>query len=82
VKIVYFASLRERLALNEEEVLLPPEVRTVADVTAFLAKRDEIYQAVFASGVFRTALDKKHAKPDAPIAGVKEIAFFPPMTGG
>ena len=82
MKIVYFASLRERLGLNEEEVALPPEARTLADVIALLAKRDETYEAVFASGVFRAALDKTHAKPEAAIEGVKEIAFFPPMTGG
>jgi molybdopterin synthase sulfur carrier subunit len=82
MKIVYFASLRERLGFSEEELLLPPHVRTVADVVAFLAGRDEVYEAVFSGGVFRAALDKKHAKPEATIAGVREIAFFPPMTGG
>jgi molybdopterin synthase sulfur carrier subunit len=82
MKIVYFALLRERLGLDEEDVALPPETRTLADVIALLAGRDEIYQAVFTSGLIRAALDKKHAKPEAPIEGVKEIAFFPPMTGG
>lgn len=82
MKVVYFASLRERLGLSEEEVLLPPDVRTVADVISFLAKRDEIYESVFSSGIFRAALDKRHAKTEAPIAGASEIAFFPPMTGG
>jgi molybdopterin synthase sulfur carrier subunit len=82
MKIVYFASLRERLGLSEEEVLLPPDARTVADVIALLAARDEIYHSVFSGGVFRAALDKQHAKPEASIAGVREIAFFPPMTGG
>jgi molybdopterin synthase sulfur carrier subunit len=82
MKIVYFASFRERLGLNEEEVDLPPETRTVADVINFLAVRDEFYKDVFSSGLARAALDKQHAKPDASIAGAKEIAFFPPMTGG
>ncbi|MCW2285457.1 molybdopterin synthase sulfur carrier subunit [Rhodoblastus acidophilus] len=82
MKVVYFASLRERLGLTEEDLELPPEARTVADVISFLAKRDEIYEAVFSSGLARVALDKRHAKPDTAIAGVSEIAFFPPMTGG
>lgn len=82
MRIVYFASLREKLGVNDEEVALPPDARTVADVIAFLRNRDEIYEAAFATGVFRAALDKTHAKPDASIEGVKEIAFFPPMTGG
>jgi molybdopterin synthase sulfur carrier subunit len=82
MKIVYFALLRERLGLSEEVVDLPPEARTVADVITFLAARDEIYKDVFSSGLARAALDKQHAKPDASIEGAKEIAFFPPMTGG
>jgi len=82
LKIVYFAALRERLGLSEEDLDLPPEARTVADVIALLAGRDEIYEAVFSSGLARVALDKRHAKPEAPIGGATEIAFFPPMTGG
>jgi molybdopterin synthase sulfur carrier subunit len=74
--------LRERLGMGEELVDLPPEVHTVADVIAFLSARDEIYEAAFATGTARAALDKKHAKLNAPIAGAAEIAFFPPMTGG
>ena len=54
----------------------------MADVIAFLSARDEIYEAAFATGTARAALDKKHAKLNAPIAGAAEIAFFPPMTGG
>jgi molybdopterin synthase sulfur carrier subunit len=82
LKLVYFASLRERLGLSDEEVFLPSEARTVADVIAFLAGRDEIYESVFSGGVFRAAIDKRHAKLEAPIDGAREIAFFPPMTGG
>jgi len=50
MKIVYFASLRERLGLSEEDVALPAEARTVADVIAFLSARDELYADAFASG--------------------------------
>ena len=82
MKFIYFASLRERLGRGEEEVALPDEVRTVADAIAFLSGRDELYADVFASGLVRAALDKTHAKPEASIAGAREIAFFPPMTGG
>jgi sulfur-carrier protein len=82
MRLLYFASLRERIGTGEEEIDLPPEARTVADVIAFLSARDEAYAATFASGTARAAVDKKHAKLDAPIAGAREIAFFPPMTGG
>ena len=56
---------------------------TVADLIAWLASRGEEYAHAFEKpGVIRTAIDKVHVKPDAAIAGAKEIAFFPPMTGG
>jgi sulfur-carrier protein len=82
MKLVYFASLRERIGKSVEEVDAPESVRTVADLIGWLSARDEAYAATFESGVFRVAVDRKHVKPQASIAGAREIAFFPPMTGG
>jgi molybdopterin synthase sulfur carrier subunit len=82
MKLVYFASLRERIGKTEEVRDLPPDVQSVADVVAWLSAQDEFYAAAFAGGFVRAAIDRKHAKPDAAIAGAREIAFFPPMTGG
>jgi molybdopterin synthase sulfur carrier subunit len=83
VKIVYFASVRERVGLNEEELAPPPEVVTVGDLMGWLARRGEGYAAAFAPGAkIRAALDQTHAALDAPLGGAHEIAFFPPMTGG
>ncbi len=82
MKLVYFASLRERIGKAEEEVELPDEVRSVAELIDWLAARDEFYAAAFANGIARAAIDKNHAKPETTIAGAREIAFFPPMTGG
>jgi sulfur-carrier protein len=83
VKLVYFAWVRERVGKPEEVVAPPDEVRTVADLIAWLATRGEEYAYAFENGpLIRAALDKAHAKHDAPIAGAREIAFFPPMTGG
>jgi sulfur-carrier protein len=82
MKLVYFASLRERIGVNEEEVEPPAAVRTVAELIGWLGARDEFYAAAFANGMFRAAIDKKHAKPEASIVGAREVAFFPPMTGG
>jgi sulfur-carrier protein len=82
-KLVYFAWVRERVGKPEEEVELPREVATIADLVAWLKARGEEYEYAFENeGVVRAALDKVHAKPDAAIAGAREIAFFPPMTGG
>lgn len=83
MKIVYFAWLRERVGRPEEEIVLPASVVTVADTLAHLVTLGEEYAYAFENpGIIRAALDKRHAKPEAPIAGAREIAFFPPMTGG
>jgi sulfur-carrier protein len=82
MRLVYFASLRERIGKNAEEVDLPPQVRTIAELIAWLSARDEAYAATFADTIVRAAIDKKHAKLEASVVGAQEIAFFPPMTGG
>ncbi len=83
MKLIYFAWVRERVGKREEELDIPPEVATVADLVAWLSGRGEGYAYAFEKpATVRAALDKTHVRPSAPIAGAKEIAFFPPMTGG
>lgn len=83
MKILYFAWVRERVGKAEEELDPPGSVGTVGELAAFLAARGEGYADAFAHPeVVRAAIDKAHVKPDAPIAGAREVAFFPPMTGG
>jgi molybdopterin synthase sulfur carrier subunit len=83
MKLVYFAWVRERIGRPDEEIDPPAEVRTVADLAGWLATRGEGYAHAFENpAVVRAAIDRTHAKPDAPITGAREIAFFPPMTGG
>ncbi len=83
MKVLYFAWVRERIGREAEEIEVPAAVRTVADLAGFLAERGEGYAHAFENPkVVRAALDRKHAKPDTPLAGAREIAFFPPMTGG
>lgn len=83
MKVVYFAWLRERIQRPEEEIDFPSGVVTVADALAHLATLGEEYAYAFEKPeIIRAALDKKHVKPQTPIAGAREIAFFPPMTGG
>ena len=83
MKVKYFAWVRERVGMAEETVELPPGVRTVEDLMAWLAARGESYAHAFETPhVIRAAIDHAHVKPDAAIAGAREIAFFPPMTGG
>jgi molybdopterin synthase sulfur carrier subunit len=83
VEILYFAWLRERIGRPSETVELPEGLVTVADLVAWLKGRGPEYAEAFARGdVVRAAIDQTHARPDAPIAGAREIAFFPPVTGG
>ena len=83
MKIVYFAWVRERIGKAEEEVELPADVATVADLMAWLSGRGEEYAHAFENPkVVRAALDRSHARAATAIAGAREIAFFPPMTGG
>jgi molybdopterin synthase sulfur carrier subunit len=83
MKILYFAWLRERLNKGEEEVSPPPEVETVADLVGWLAARDESAAAAFANPkIIRAAIDARIVPADAPLAGAKIVALFPPMTGG
>lgn len=83
MKLVYFAWVRERIGKAEEELAPPKSVATVGDLIGWLAHRGEEYAHAFENPkVIRAAIDRIHAKPDASIAEAREIAFFPPMTGG
>lgn len=83
MRLVYFAWVRERVGLAEEEVELPPGIETVADLVAWLRGRGENYDHAFADpAIVRAALDRVHVKPQTLLAGAREAAFFPPMTGG
>lgn len=83
MKAVYFAWVRERVGVAEEAISPPAEVATVRDLMAWLAARGEGYAAAFADPeTVRAAIDRTHARPGSPIGAAREIAFFPPMTGG
>ncbi len=83
MKVLYFAWVRERVGKAEETIDPPATVRTVADLMQWLVARGEEYATAFATPrVIRAAVDHAHVKADTPIAGAREVAFFPPMTGG
>ncbi len=81
IDVLYFAWVRERIGLPKER--LETQATTVAELVAELRKREERYAAAFAdTAALRVALDQELADFDAPLKGVREVAFFPPMTGG
>jgi molybdopterin synthase sulfur carrier subunit len=83
VKILYFAWLRTRIGRGEEDIEVPAEVRTVAELMVWLRGRGPGYAAAFAAeGLVRAAVDQDYAGPERSLAGAHEVAFFPPVTGG
>ena len=83
MKVKYFAWVRERIGKAEESIDPPESVRTVDDLIRWLTNQGEGYAYAFEKPkVIRAAIDHAHVKPEVAIAGAREIAFFPPMTGG
>lgn len=83
LKLVFFASLRERLGTAGESLELPDGVSTVAGLVTYLAtKRGPIWQQVLQDTQVLTAVNQEMCDSDEQIASGDEIAFFPPVTGG
>ena len=83
IRIVYFAWVRERIGKASEELELPADVKTVGDLIAHLSTLGEEYAAAFeVPQVIRAAINEEHAEHGEPIGNAREIALFPPMTGG
>jgi molybdopterin synthase sulfur carrier subunit len=81
IDVLYFAWVRERIGLPKERI--ETAAATVADLVEELKAREERYEAAFADlRSLRVAVDQELTGFDAPLAGVREVAFFPPMTGG
>ena len=81
IDVLYFAWVRERIGLPRER--LETSAPTVRALIAELVAREERYEAAFADLTsLRVALDQDLSDFDAALAGVREVAFFPPMTGG
>jgi sulfur-carrier protein len=83
VKLVYFAWLREKIGVGEETRALPDTVRTAHDLILWLATQGEEYaEALAVPSIIRVAVDQEMIQPDEFLGTPKEIALFPPMTGG
>lgn len=81
IEVLYFAWIRERIGLPRETLAEAPA--TVAELVEALKARGERYKLAFADlSAVRVAVDQTLAGFDAPLEGAREVAFFPPMTGG
>ena len=83
MRLLYFASVRERMRRSEEHLVLPEGVASVGALAAWLRARDPAGAAAFDPAVaVRAAVNQVFAPPSAPVAEGNEVAFFPPGTGG
>ena len=83
LRILYFASLREALAIDREEIDLPADVLTAAALREHMRARGGAWESAFApERTLRVAIDQSIASPDALLRDGAELAFFPPVTGG
>lgn len=83
VRILYFSWIRERVGMGDETVGLPENVKTVMELLLWLQSRNEQFAAALEfPEIIRVALDQEHADHNEQIGTPREIALFPPMTGG
>jgi sulfur-carrier protein len=83
VILLYFAWVRQKLGIGEEEIALPTDVTTIEELAGFLRRRGGGYEEVFGNlNRLRAAVNQEHVSFDARIVDTDEIAFFPPVTGG
>ena len=83
IELLYFAWVREAIGVAGERVDPPAEVATVADLVDWLAARGGGYATAFADRQrLRAAVDQAFVALATPIAGAREVAIFPPVTGG
>ena len=81
IEVLYFAWLRERIGSPRETI--DSQAATVADLITELSAKDPRYALAFSDlSALRAAVDQELVEFDAPLNGAKEVAFFPPMTGG
>jgi len=83
ITLLYFAWVRERNGAGEETVTPPQEVKTIADLVDWLSTSSAGHAAAFEDrGRLRAAIDQDFVPLDTPIGQAREIALFPPVTGG
>lgn len=83
MKILYFAWMRSKTGIGEEEVAPPADIATVGQLAEWLKTRSPGHAAAFAdASLVRAAVNQDYAQPDHPVKPGDEVAFFPPVTGG
>lgn len=83
IEVLYFASLREALNVDKEQLEIPAEVSSIAQLKTYLSSRGDIWLDSFSNNIsLLVSINKQMATDNSPVADGDEIAFFPPVTGG
>lgn len=83
MKILYFARIRQIAGRGSDEFDVPADVTTVSALMDYLAAQDDGLAAAFSDRrIVKVAVNQAHVGLDAPLSGAREVAFFPPVTGG
>jgi molybdopterin synthase sulfur carrier subunit len=83
MNVKYFAWVREKIGIPEENVSLPDTVTTISDLITWLESRGPEYKAAFENRAsIRAAINQTHVDHQTPLESAAEVAFFPPVTGG
>ena len=83
MRVLYFARVRQIAGKMAEDIDVPASVQTVSDLIDHLSARDDAVAAALAERrTIRVAVNQVHSSLDAPLEGAREVAFFPPVTGG
>jgi len=82
IRLLFFASLREKLGVSSEDVSLPDGVDTVGKLREFLAQRGSNWVSISGDTRLRAAVNQRMAEAATPVREGDEVAFFPPVTGG
>ena len=83
MKILYFAKLRQIIGRGQDDISVPPNVKTIRTLIEFLSARDlSVAEALADLRTLKVAINQKHSSLDASLDGAHEVAFFPPVTGG
>lgn len=81
-QLLFFAGLREKLGIGDEQIKLPDNVTDVAGLTGWLQSRGTVWNDALADKRLRVAVNQTIVRPDAPVHDGDEVAWFPPISGG
>lgn len=83
MKILYFARLRQVIGRGQDEIAIPANIKTIRTLIDFLSARDlNVAEALADLRTLKVAINQKYSSLDASLDGAREVAFFPPVTGG